>query len=213
MNNKQFYFDEGAVTHLPYIMKWLGVAYGGNIMRTSCASDVGRSCENMEEYYKVLKDYNMQAVALYLYTGDIKLKADGSLPEDAEKKLTEYFQKYSPYFQYYEVDNEPGLFNRSKAVNLAIAEWLNSKGKTIAPHLQTVAPGWAYWPGYSEDSCGNQKGATKQCGDPDGWERDPKQRDELEAVTDLTNGHSYGDSYIFGQGGSFTENLKTFGAR
>lgn len=211
VNNKQFYFDEGAVTHLPYIMKWLGVAYSGNIMRTSCASDVGRSCENMDDYYKVLKDYNMQAVALYLYTGDIKLKADGTLPEEAEKKLTDYFQKYSPYFQYYEVDNEPGLFNRSKAVNLAIAEWLNSKGKTIAPHLKTVAPGWAYWPGYSEDSCGNQKGALKQCGDPDGWERDPKQRDELEAVTDLTNGHSYGDSYIFSQGGSFTENLKTFG--
>lgn len=211
VNNKQFYFDEGAVTHLPYIMKWLGVAYSGNIMRTSCASDVGRSCEKMDEYYKVLKDYNMQAVALYLHTGDIKLKPDGSLPDDAEKKLTDYFNKYSPYFQYYEVDNEPGLFNRSKAVNLAIADWLNSKGKTIAPHLQTVAPGWAYWPGYSEDSCGNQKGAVRQCGDPDGWERDPKQRDELEAVTDLTNGHSYGDSYIFSQGGSFTENLKTFG--
>ncbi len=211
VNNKQFYFDEGAVTHLPYIMKWLGVAYSGNIMRTSCASDVGRSCSNMEEYYKVLKDYNMQAVALYLYTGDIKLNEDGSLPETAEKKLTDYFEKYSPYFQYYEVDNEPGLFNRSKAVNLAIADWLNKKGKTIAPHLQTVAPGWAYWPDYSDDSCGNQKGTVRQCGDPDGWERDPKQRDELEEVTDLTNGHSYGESYIFSNGGSFTENLKTFG--
>ncbi|GGF83460.1 hypothetical protein GCM10010912_30720 [Paenibacillus albidus] len=211
VNNKQFYFDEGAVSHLPYIMKWLGVAYSGNIMRTSCASDVGRSCSNMEEYYKVLKDYNMQAVALYLYTGDIKLEADGSLPEDAEKKLTDYFEKYSPYFQYYEVDNEPGLFNRSKAVNLAIAEWLKSKGKTIAPHLQTVAPGWAYWPGFKEDTCGNQKGAVRQCGDPDGWERDPDQRLELEKVTDLTNGHSYGESYIFSGGGSFTENLKTFG--
>lgn len=33
---------------------------------------------------------------------------------------------------------------------------------------------------------------------------------ELEKVTDLTNGHSYGDSYIFSNGGSFTENLKTF---
>lgn len=211
VNNKQFYFDEGAVTHLPYIMKWLGVAYSGNIMRTSCASDVGRSCSNMEDYYKVLKDYNMQSVAMYLYTGDIKLKADGSLPEDAEKKLTDYFNQYGTYFQYYEVDNEPGLFNRSKAVNLAIADWLNNKGKKIAPHLQTVAPGWAYWPSYSTDSCGNQKGAAKQCGDPDGWERDPEQRNELEEVTDLTNGHSYGESYIFSNGGSFTENLKTFG--
>ncbi|MEK5447956.1 discoidin domain-containing protein [Paenibacillus sp. FSL R7-0331] len=211
VNNKQFYFDEGAVSHLPYIMKWLGVAYSGNIMRTSCASDVGRSCSNMEDYYKVLQDYNMQSVALYLYTGDIKLNADGSLPADAEKKLTDYFEQYSPYFQYYEVDNEPGLFNRSKAVNLAIADWLNTKGKTIAPHLQTVAPGWAYWPEYSLDSCGNQKGTLKQCGDPDGWERDPAQRNELEEVTDLTNGHSYGESYIFSNGGSFTENLKTFG--
>lgn len=211
VNNKQFYFDEGAVTHLPYIMKWLGIAYSGNVMRTSCASDVGRSCSNMGDYYKVLQDYNMQSVALYLHTGDIKLNADGSLPADAEKKLTDYFEQYSPYFQYYEVDNEPGLFNRSKAVNLAIADWLNTKGKTIAPHLQTVAPGWAYWPEYRTDSCGNQKGTAKKCGDPDGWERDPEQRAELEEVTDLTNGHSYGDSYIFSDGGSFTENLKTFG--
>ncbi|WP_379154444.1 discoidin domain-containing protein [Paenibacillus sp. sgz5001063] len=211
VNNKQFYFDEGAVTHLPYIMKWLGVAYSGNIMRTSCASDVGRSCSNMGDYYKVLKDYNMQAVALYLYTGDIKLKQDGSLPDEAKKKLTDYFEQYSPYFQYYEVDNEPGLFNRSKAVNLAIAEWLNTNGKAIAPHLQTVAPGWAYWPDFNKDSCGNQKGTVRQCGDPDGWERDPEQRGELEEVTDLTNGHSYGESYIFSNGGSFTENLKTFG--
>ncbi|WP_379132306.1 discoidin domain-containing protein [Paenibacillus sp. sgz500958] len=211
LNNKQFYFDEGAVTHLPYILKWLGIAYSGNIMRTSCASDVGRSCSNMKEYYEVLKEYNTQAVALYLYTGDIKLNSDGSLPADAVKKLTDYFRTYSPYFQYYEVDNEPGLFNRSKAVNLAIAKWLNTEGKKIAPHLKTVAPGWAYWPEFKEHSCGNQKGSVRQCGDPDGWERDPEQRLELEKVTDLTNGHSYGESYTFTNGGSFTENLKTFG--
>ena len=211
VNHKEFYFEEGAVAHLPYVIKWLGLAYSGNIMRTSCASDVEGSCSKMEEYYKVLKDYNMQAIALHLHTGDIKLKPDGSLPDDAVKKLTDYFNKYGSYFQYYEVDNEPGLFNRSKAVNLAIADWLNKKGKLIAPHLLTVAPGWAYWPKYSEDSCSFQKGNVRQCGDPDGWERDPKQRMELEAVTDLTNGHSYGDSYIQSNGGSFTENLKTFG--
>ncbi|MFF2911878.1 discoidin domain-containing protein [Paenibacillus sp. NPDC057934] len=211
VNNKQFYFDDGAVAHLPYVMKWLGVAYSGNIMRASCASDVGRSCSNMKDYYKVLKDYNMQAVALYLYTGDIKLKDDGSLSDEAAKKLTDYFRQYSPYFQYYEVDNEPGLFNRSKAVNLAVAQWLNTEGKEIAPYLKTVAPGWAYWPEYQQNSCGNQKGGVRECGDPDGWERDPGQRLELEQVTDLTNGHSYGDSYIFSNGGSFTENLKTFG--
>ncbi|WP_025694426.1 discoidin domain-containing protein [Paenibacillus durus] len=211
VTNKQFYFDTGATIHLPYIMKWLGVAYSGNIMRTGGASDVNFSRSDLENYYKVLKDYNMQAVALYLYTGDIKLNADGSLPESAKKKLTEYFQKYGSYIQYYEVDNEPGLFNRSKAVNLAIAEWLNKEGKKIAPHLQTVAPGWTYWPKYKEDPCEkSQRGGVKQCGDPDGWERDPAQRMELEQDTDLTNGHSYGESYVAKNGGSFTENLKTF---
>lgn len=208
--NKQFYFDTGATAHLPYIIKWLGLAYSGNIMRTGGASDVGFSRSDLENYYKVLKDYNMQSVALYLYTGNIKLNADGSLPDSAKKKLTDYFRQYGSYFQYYEVDNEPGLFNRSKAVNLAIADWLNKEGKQIAPHLKTVAPGWAYWPAYKEDSCGNQRGDVKQCGDPDGWERDPAQRLELEKITDLTNGHSYGDSYVAKNGGSFTENLKTF---
>lgn len=208
--NKQFYFDTGATSHLPYVIKWLGLAYSGNIMRVSAPSDVSGSTSDLANYYKVLKEYNMQAVALYLYTGDIKLNADGSLPDSAKKKLTDYFEQYGSFFQYYEVDNEPGLFNRSKAVDLAIAKWLNTEGKKIAPQLQTVAPGWAYWPSYSKDSCGNQKGSVKQCGDPDGWERDPAQRLELEKVTDLTNGHSYGSSYVNKDGGSFTENLKTF---
>ncbi|MNB67736.1 F5/8 type C domain protein [compost metagenome] len=208
--NKQFYYDTGATAHLPYIMKWLGVAYSGNIMRTGGPSNVGNSNSDMENYYKTLAEYNMQAVALYLYTGDIKLNPDGSLPDSAKKKLTDYFKKYGSYIQYAEVDNEPGLFNRSKAVNLAVAKWLNTEGKKIAPHLLTVAPGWAYAAEYKIRRCGNQTGTVQQCGSPDGWERDPAQRLELENITDLTNGHSYGGSFAAKDGGSFTENLKTF---
>ncbi|MEK3785704.1 discoidin domain-containing protein [Paenibacillus sp. FSL K6-1230] len=211
VNNQEFYYDQGAVRHLPTVMKWLGVAYSGNIMRVTCASNVGNACSDVDDYYKTLKQYNMQAVALYLYTGDIKLKADGSLPDTAKQKLTSYLQKYGPYVQYFEVDNEPGLFNRSKAVNLAVAKWLNTEGKKIAPHLKTVAPGWAYWPAYSVKACKNQDGGAKACGTPDGWEADPKQRLELEKVTDLTNGHAYGASYVDAVGGSFVENLRTFG--
>ncbi|WP_223066921.1 discoidin domain-containing protein [Paenibacillus caui] len=210
VNNYEFYYDEGAVRHLPYILKWLGLAYSGNMMRVSCASNVGDACSSVGDYYKVLKQYNTQAVAMYLYTGDIKLNADGSLPEAARRKLTDYFKAYGSYFQYYEVDNEPGLFNRSKAVDMEVARWLNKQGKQIAPHLKTVAPGWAYWPAYSIDACQNQSGRTRTCGDPDGWERDPKQRLELERVTDLTNGHAYGSSYADPEGGSLTENLLTF---
>ncbi|MBE0344203.1 hypothetical protein E4V51_30690, partial [Paenibacillus sp. 28ISP30-2] len=135
----------------------------------------------------------------------------GSLPETAKQKLRDYVKKYGSYLQYYEVDNEPGLFNRSKAVNLAVAKWLNTEGKQLAPHLKTVAPGWAYWPTYSTKACKNQTGGTLKCGDPDGWERDPAQRKQLEDVTDLTNGHAYGESYNEEGGGSFVHNLKTFG--
>ncbi|ANS73307.1 hypothetical protein AWM70_00840 [Paenibacillus yonginensis] len=210
VNNFEFYYDEGAVRHLPYVLKWLGLAYSGNIMRVSCASDVGEACSDVLDYYKVLKEYNTQAAALYLYTGDIKLNADGSLPDAAKQKLADYFKRYGSYFQYYEVDNEPGLFNRSKAVDLAVANWLNEEGKKISPGLKTVAPGWAYWPAYSIKSCQNQKGGSRTCGTPDGWERDPAQRLELERVTDLTNGHAYGNSYADPQGGSLPENLMTF---
>ncbi|MET3208044.1 UNVERIFIED_CONTAM: hypothetical protein ABIC26_000980 [Paenibacillus sp. PvR008] len=211
VNNKEFYYDQGAVKHLPYVLKWLGIAYSGNVMRVTCASNVNKACKDVGEYYQTLKQYNMQSSALYLYTGDIKLQKDGSLPETAKQKLRDYAKKYGSYLQYYEVDNEPGLFNRSKAVDLAVAKWLNTEGKQLVPHLQTVAPGWAYWPTYSTKACKNQTGGRLKCGDPDGWERDPAQRKQVEDVTDLTNGHAYGESYNEEGGGSFVQNLKTFG--
>ncbi|MGW8957569.1 hypothetical protein [Paenibacillus sp. NPDC055715] len=211
VNNKEFYYDQGAVKHLPYVLKWLGIAYSGNVMRVTCASNVNKACTDVGDYYQTLKQYNMQSSALYLYTGDIKLQKDGSLPETAKQKLRDYAKKYGSYLQYYEVDNEPGLFNRSKAVDLAVAKWLNTEGKQLVPHLKTVAPGWAYWPKYSTKACKNQAGVRLKCGDPDGWERDPAQRKQVEDVTDLTNGHAYGESYNEEDGGSFVQNLKTFG--
>jgi hypothetical protein len=153
----------------------------------------------------------MQAVSFHLFTGNVKLKADGSLSDEAVQILENYLTEYGSLFQYYEVDNEPGLFNRSKAVDLAVAKWLNENRAKYAPLLKIVAPGWSYASTYAAKSCKNQIiGKGPQCGDPDGWERDPKQRLELENITDLTNGHSYGDSYSDQQGGSLVENIKTF---
>lgn len=212
VNNMSFYYDEGAVRHLPYVLKWLGIAYSGNIMRTGCATDVKNACSSIGKYYETLRDYNTQAVSFHLHTGSVKLKPDGSLSEDAAGKLSDYLKNYGSLFQYYEIDNEPGLFNRSKQVNLAVAEWLNANIPKLAPHLKTVAPGWAYQPAYSVKPCRNQTGSgAGRCGDPDGWEADPAQRKELEDLTDYTNGHSYGSSYADGVGGSFPENLRTFG--
>lgn len=211
LNNNQYYYDDAAVMHLPYVMKWLGIAYSGNIMRTGCASNIGKSCAAIQPYYETLKEYNMQAVSFNLFTGNVKLKADGSLSDEAVQILKNYLTEYGSLFQYYEVDNEPGLFNRSKAVDLAVAKWLNKNRAKYAPLLKIVAPGWSYSSTYAAKSCKNQiSGKESRCGDPDGWERDPKQRMELEAITDLTNGHSYGDSYSDEQGGSLVENIKTF---
>ncbi|MCY9656678.1 discoidin domain-containing protein [Paenibacillus chondroitinus] len=212
VSNLSFYYDQGAVRHLPYVLKWLGIAYSGNVMRVDCATDVKEGCSAIKPYYETLRDYNTQAVALHLHTGNIKLNDDGTLPADAENKLSDYVKQYGSMFQYYEIDNEPGLFNRSKSVNLAIAKWLKINLPELAPHVKTVAPGWAYAPQYSMRSCRNQNtSGVLRCGDPDGWESDPNQRMELEEMTDLTNGHAYGTSYVNNKDGSFLENMRTFG--
>lgn len=212
VSNLSFYYDQGAVRHLPYVLKWLGIAYSGNVMRVDCATDVKQGCSSIKSYYETLRDYNTQAVALHLHTGNIKLKEDGTLPADAENKLLDYVKQNGSMFQYYEIDNEPGLFNRSKGVNLAIAKWLNTHLPELAPHVKTVAPGWAYAPKYNIRSCRNQSTSGMfKCGDPDGWEDDAEQRMELEELTDLTNGHAYGTSYSDNKDGSFLENLQTFG--
>ncbi|MEC0269476.1 discoidin domain-containing protein [Paenibacillus anseongense] len=212
VSNLSFYYDQGAVRHLPYVLKWLGIAYSGNVMRVDCATDVKEGCSAIKPYYETLRDYNTQAVALHLHTGNINLNDDGTLPADAENKLSDYVKQYGSLFQYYEIDNEPGLFNRSKSVNLAIAKWLKTNLPEIAPHVKTVAPGWAYAPQYSMRTCRNQNtSGVLRCGDPDGWEGDPTQRMELEEMTDLTNGHAYGTSYVNNKDGSFLENMRTFG--
>ncbi|WP_141335213.1 polysaccharide lyase family protein [Paenibacillus sp. tmac-D7] len=192
---ERYYFDQSAVDHLPYVLKWMGIAYSGNIMRASCSSNVRNSCSAMQEYYEKLKEYNTGAVAMYLYTGDIQLTSAGTLAPEAASKLEQFMKRYGDYIQYYEVDNEPSIFNRSKDVNIAIARWMNENKTRYAPHLQSVAPGWSY---------------SNKNGLPIGWERDPVQRRELENLTDLTNGHAYGTSYLEKEGGSFFETLKTF---
>lgn len=196
VKNNQAYYDQGAVNHLPYILKWLGIAYSGNYVRTVCASNVGNSCSAMSDYLDKLRQLNTGAIALHLYTGNITLNPDGSLPLEAQNILSDYLQSYGSKIQFYEVDNEPGLFNRSRDVDIAIARWLKNHRAALAPHLKIVSPGWAY---------------DDKRGIPAGWERDPKQRKAVEDLTDFTNGHAYGTSYANNMGGSLVENIKSVG--
>lgn len=204
-----FFYNDDVTLHLPYILKWLGIAYSGNVNRVALWSDVGIQSGALA-YLQKLRDYNMQVVGDNLATGTASVDGSGALDASSKATLNNYFSTYGNLIQYYEVDNEPGLFNRSKAVVKAVASYV----RTIKPSaVQIVSPGWAYWPTYAASGyCANQvAGQPNRCGDPDGWERDPAQRLEVENLTDLTNGHSYGTSNVDDQGGSFTENLETFG--
>jgi hypothetical protein len=193
--DSNFSLNPAMVTHAPYLMKWLGIAYSGNILRATYWSDVQQMQppELQQKLLETYRDLNLTVVADRLNTAQVTLERDGSLPPSAQQNLDDFFGRFGKLFQYYEIDNEPSLFKRSKAVNVAIAQYLN---QTKPAHVRLVAPGWAYWP----------TGGT-----PDGWERDVEHRRDVEALTQVTNGHSYGQSYNDFHGGSFVENLKTFG--
>lgn len=215
MINEDYRFTADATRHLPALLKWLGIAYSGNALRAGCASDVSNSCTDMENFFKTMADYNMKAVGARLNTRfDL---VNGALPPDKAAILENYLSVYGKYLQYYEVDNEPGLFNIRKSVDLAVARWLRDNRAAFgAPDLKIVAPGWAYQPAYAVDACDDRwqvEGQPKTCGTPDGWEADPVQRKEVEDVTDLTNGHAYAMSYGNYTGGSLVENLLTFSTK
>jgi hypothetical protein len=182
------------IEHAPAIFKWLGIAYSGNTLRATYWSDVQASQppELQKKLLETYRDLNLSVVANRLNTAQSTLSPDRSLFTDGKRNLDQFFQDFGHLFQYYEIDNEPSLFKRSKAVNIAIAEYLNR----IKKHVKLVAPGWAYWP---------------SGGQPSGWERDVNHRRDVESLTEVTNGHSYGSSYNDFHGGSFVENLKTYG--
>ncbi|BCL83714.1 Fibronectin type III domain-containing protein [Ktedonobacteria bacterium brp13] len=194
----QFTYDQDTLRMAPYAMKWLGIAYSGNTIRSSFWTDTTSSWQpNATAWLQMLRDYNMQTVVDHV-NGNLlgyPLNADGTLPQAVQTEYTNFFKTYGPLMQYYELDNEPGLSGMSLANEVAMAKWLHDNLPTLAPNVQLVAPGWSYWP----------TGGT-----PSGWERDPASRWQVEQYTALTNGHSY-NTEEGGRGQSFLENLLTYG--
>lgn len=170
------------------VTKWLGLAYSGNVIRSSQFS---------REWLTALRDLNLAPVLLPFGTF-IKdpVLSSGVVPE----KLKDYYKNLigenGDLFEYLELDNEPGVFNNAFLADLALAKYVKEQKPLLNPWLKAVAPGWAYWP---------SKGI------PDGWERDPEYRRQIEDYTEMTNGHSYTLSGIAsGDGGSLLETLKTY---
>ena len=182
-----FDIDQEVVDLTPIAVKWLGIAHSNNPMRAGFWSDISTTKQSHRlELLQAFQDLNMTVIADHLNTNQANANLVGDELGSSDKtKLENFFTSYGSYIQWYEVDNEPGLFNRTKEVNIAIANYVNQ----IKPdHTKTTAPGWAF----------------------DAWARSPQQRLEVERLTQALNGHSYGNSYAKDQGGSFVENLETY---
>ena len=182
-----FSIDQEVVDLTPIAIKWLGIAHSNNPMRAGFWSDISTSKQSHRlELLQAFRELNMTVIADHLNTNRANANLVGDELGSGDKtRLDNFFNNFGNYFQWYEVDNELGLFNRTKEVNIAIANYVNQ----IKPdHIKTTAPGWAF----------------------DAWARSPQQRLEVERLTQALNGHSYGNSYAKAQGGSFVENLETY---
>lgn len=193
-----FEFSDNVTRLLPDLTEWLGIAYSGNRMRTGLWSDTRKMWqEGIVSYLQTMKDLNLQPV-LGMFGTDFMTNSDmlaGHMSESMKIYYRQFMADYGSYFTYLEMDNEPGVFGHTQSALVELGQFLQAE-KPATPWLKIVAPGWAYWP-------------TK--GTPYGWERDPVQRRPIEALSDLTNGHSYGLSGLSqARGGALNENLLTF---
>ncbi|WP_339252959.1 carbohydrate-binding domain-containing protein [Paenibacillus sp. FSL P2-0136] len=195
-----FRYDEHAIRHLAPMAKWLGIAYSGNWMRTSFWSDTSAGWDPQgRKYLETLRDLNL-APMVNIIGGNWKTNSElaaGTISSALRSYYSGFVSKFGDLYQYVETGNEPGLFGWAQKAVLALHEMMDEERQTNSqPYLKIVAPGWAYWP-YN--------------GTPDGWERDAAQRAPIEALSDVTNGHSYGGTGVQPlPGGSLYENLRVY---
>lgn len=194
-----FKVDAHTLALAPVALQWLGIAYSGNAIRADFWHDVESQQPERLKYLQALRDLNMRVVVDNISSYHFALQPDGTLPAQTQTDLKSFFARYGGLFQFYELENEPTNFVGSAkqggthAAIIALAKYINA----IKPaHVVTTAPGWAY---------GGKQGV------PAGWEADAAMRRAIEDLCGATNGHSYGFSYADNTGGSFVEQLKTFG--
>ena len=193
LKNGEFFVNDDTLRLARTALPWLGIAYSGNTIRADFWVDVASEQPRRLEYLKLLRDYNMTVVVDYLSGSHFHNDPEGNLPAQTRAALDDFLQRYGGLFQFYETGNEPCMFGGGFAETLTLARYLD---RVKPASVQLVAPGWAY---------GGGKGT------PVNWDGDPALRRQVEALCQVTNGHSYGYSYADNRGGSFVENLNTFG--
>ncbi|HEY0653683.1 MAG TPA: RICIN domain-containing protein, partial [Chryseosolibacter sp.] len=177
-------------------LKWLGIAYSGNWMRGGAMWNSVPDGE-AKHYLETLKQLNMVPMPLP-FDGGVTRGPEvikGNIPASFREGFRNMLMNFGDLIGAIEVENEPGLFGGSLVGTKALAQMAKEEIATYAPHIKNIAPGWAYWPSN---------------GIPNGWERDPSARRQVEQYSDLTNGHSYGNSGSGGLGGSIVETLRTY---
>ncbi|MBM7784810.1 hypothetical protein [Tenggerimyces flavus] len=182
-----FGYNANAISVLPDVLEWLGIAHSGNVVRAGFWSDVEPEwTAHGAAYLNELKAHTMQVVANHLNAR--QYAPGGTLTQAGKDKLDQFWATYGANVQFYEVDNEPGIFGSTKEQDLAVGAYAAASAPS---HVRIVAPGWAY------------KAGT--------WEANASERREVEDLCDLTNGHSYGPTYSSASpGGSFGETLLTY---
>ena len=187
-----FLVDDNVVRLAPAELQWLGIAYSGNSIRCDFWSDVARFQPRRLEYLKLLRDMNMSVVADNVGPGHFHNGPDGRMPDKVKADLDRFFSQFGSLFQYYELGNEPCMFSGGYGEAIELAKYIDR----IKPaNVKLAACGWAY---------GGGKGT------PINWDANVRFRQNVEALCQATNGHSYGYSYADNRGGSFVENLATF---
>lgn len=192
-----FDYNADVIRHLPAVLQWLGIAYSGNVVRAGFWSNTSSKWQaDGLAYLQKLAEFNMQVVVDHLNTHPQDhnfqfFAADGTLKQAGRDKIDDFLDTYGDYIQYYEVDNEPGLFGSPLQANIDAAEYVQTATAALAPHVKVVAPGWAYA----------------------NWANDPDNRQMVEQHCDLTGGHAYGPSYADpnDDGSSFVQNLLLYG--
>lgn len=193
LKNGEFFVNDDTLRLAPIALPWLGIAYSGNTIRADFWYDVAAQQPRRLEYLRLLRDLNMTVVVDHISGPHFHNDAFGHMPSQIQAGLDDFLARYGSLFQFYELGNEPCMFGGGQDETLEVARYLN---RVKPSHIQLVAPGWAY---------GGGKGTPKN------WDADPALRRQVEALSQLTNGHSYGYSYADNRGGSFVENLATSG--
>jgi regulation of enolase protein 1 (concanavalin A-like superfamily) len=192
-NGSGFDLNDDTLRLAPVALEWMGVAYSGNTLRADFWSDLPATIQPRRlEYLQLLRDLNCTVVVDNVSGSHYTLGRDGQIPPAVKAKVEAFFAKYGGLFQYFELGNEPCVFGGGYAEYLALARYIDQ----VKPaSVKLAAPGWAY---------GGGKGT------PVNWDANVALRRRIEALCQLTNGHSYGYSYADDRGGSFMENLRTY---